>query len=151
VSALILRRAGIGALVVSISAGMTSNLLFLAAFQFRLYMFLEPTLILGSGAIPAELLRWATVLDLFGYYLATAVLAYVWWRQLRPLEPISVRPKESTSCQLPAWPRLAVPQQSGAPINRARPRGPDAGLGVHELWLCSHDSRRRPAAVAVVR
>jgi hypothetical protein len=31
-SALILRRAGIGALVVSISAGMTSNLLFLAAF-----------------------------------------------------------------------------------------------------------------------
>jgi hypothetical protein len=85
VSALILRRAGIGALVVSISAGMTSNLLFLAAFQFRLYMFLEPTLILGSGAIPAELLRWATVLDLFGYYLATAVLAYVWWRQLRPL------------------------------------------------------------------
>ena len=83
VSASILRRAGIGALVVSISAGMTSNLLFLAAFQFRLDRFLEPTLILGSGAIPAELLRWASVLDLFGYYLATAVLAYVLWRQLR--------------------------------------------------------------------
>jgi hypothetical protein len=30
------------------------------------------------------LLRWAAVLDLFGYYLATAVLAYVLWRQLRP-------------------------------------------------------------------
>ena len=66
-SASILRRAGIGALVVSISAGMTSNLLFLEAFQFRLDRFLEPTLILGSGAIPAELLRWASVLDLFGY------------------------------------------------------------------------------------
>ena len=87
-SALILRRAGIGALVVSISAGMTSNLLFLAAFQFRLDRFLDPTLILGSGATPAELLRWAAVLDLFGYYLATAVLAYVLWRQLRPRNPL---------------------------------------------------------------
>ena len=87
-SALILRRAGIAALVVSISAGMTSNVLFLAAFQFRLDMFLEPTLILGSGATPAELLRWAAVLDLFGYYLATAVLAYVLWRQLRPRNPL---------------------------------------------------------------
>jgi hypothetical protein len=36
---------------------MMSNLLFLAAFQFRLDRFLEPTLILGSGAISAELLR----------------------------------------------------------------------------------------------
>ena len=53
-SASILRRAGIGALVVSISAGMTSNLLFLEAFQFRLDRFLEPTLILGSGAIPGR-------------------------------------------------------------------------------------------------
>ena len=57
-------------------------------FSFRLDMFLEPTLILGSGAFPAELLRWAAVLDLFGYYLATAVLAYVLWRQLRPRNPL---------------------------------------------------------------
>ena len=85
---MILRRAGIAALVVSIGAGMTSNVLFLAAFQFRLDMFLEPTLILGSGASPAELLRWAAVLDLFGYYLAMAVLAYVLWRQLRPRNPL---------------------------------------------------------------
>ena len=83
-----LRTVGIGALVVSISAGMASNLLFLAAFQFRLDRFLEPTLILSSGATPAELLRWAAVLDLFGYYLATAVLAYVLWRQLRPRNPL---------------------------------------------------------------
>jgi hypothetical protein len=62
---------------------MSSNLLFLAAFQFRLNRFLEPTLIVASGAIPVELLRWAAVLDLFGYYLAAAVLAYVLWRQLR--------------------------------------------------------------------
>jgi hypothetical protein len=43
------------ALVVSLSAGMISNLLFLAAFQFRLDRFLEPTLILASGATRAEL------------------------------------------------------------------------------------------------
>jgi hypothetical protein len=84
----ILRRTGIAALVVSLSAGMISNLLFLAAFQFRLDRFLEPTLILGSGAISAELLRWAAVLDLFGYYLATAVLAYMLWRHLRPRNPL---------------------------------------------------------------
>jgi hypothetical protein len=41
-----------------------------------------------SGAIPAQLLRWAAVLDLFGYYLAMAVLAYVLWRQLRPRNPL---------------------------------------------------------------
>ena len=85
---MILRRTGIAALVVSLGVGMISNLLFLAAFQFRLDRFLEPTLILGSGATSAELLRWAAVLDLFGYYLATAVLAYVLWRQLRPRNPV---------------------------------------------------------------
>ena len=63
---MILRRTGIAALVVSLSAGMISNLFFLAAFQFRLDRFLEPTLILGSGATSAELLRWAAVLDLLG-------------------------------------------------------------------------------------
>jgi hypothetical protein len=56
-SALIVRRAGIAALVASIGAGMASNVMFLAAFQFRLDMFLEPMLILGSSAIPTELFR----------------------------------------------------------------------------------------------
>jgi hypothetical protein len=60
----------------------------LAAFQFRLDMFLEPTLILSSGATSAQQLRWAAVLDLFGYYLATAVLAYVLWLHLRPRNPL---------------------------------------------------------------
>jgi hypothetical protein len=84
---LILRRTGIAALVVSISLGMASSVVFLAAFQFRFDRFFEPTLILALGATPAELLRWAAVLDLFGYYLATAVLAYVLWRRLRPRNP----------------------------------------------------------------
>jgi hypothetical protein len=67
---------------------MASNVLFLAAFQFRLDRFLEPTRILSSGTTSAELLRWPAVLDLFGYYLATAVLAYVLWRQLCPGNPL---------------------------------------------------------------
>jgi hypothetical protein len=75
---------GTAALVVSISLGMTSNVLLLAAFQFQFDRFFEPTLIVASGRTPAELLRRAAVLDLFGYYLATAVRAYVLWRQLRP-------------------------------------------------------------------
>jgi hypothetical protein len=78
------RTAGIAALSVSLAVGMTSNLLFLAAFQFRLDWFREPRRILGGGATSAELLRWASVLDLIGYYLATAVLAYVLWHWLRP-------------------------------------------------------------------
>jgi hypothetical protein len=81
-SALVLRRAGIAALLVSISAGMTSNVLFAAAYQFR------PDIQVAAGATSAELLRWAAVLDMFGYYLATAVLAYVLWRQLRPRNPV---------------------------------------------------------------
>jgi hypothetical protein len=78
------RTAGIAALCVSLAVGMTSNLLFLAAFQFRLDWFREPTRVLAGGARSAELLRWASVLDLIGYYLATAVLAYVLWQWLRP-------------------------------------------------------------------
>jgi hypothetical protein len=71
-------------LSVSLGVGLTSNVLFLAAFQFHLDWFREPTSVLGAGATSAELLRWASVLDLIGYYLATAVLAYVLWYWLRP-------------------------------------------------------------------
>jgi Domain of unknown function (DUF4386) len=84
--ALTLRTTGIAAVLVSIIAGITSTLLFAAAFQFRADQ--EPTRLLAAGATSAELLRWGSVLDLFGYYLPTAVLAYVLWRQLRPRNPL---------------------------------------------------------------
>jgi hypothetical protein len=83
---LTLRTTGIAALLVSIIAGLTSALLFAAAYQFRIDQ--DPTRLLAAGATSAELLRWGSVLDLFGYYLATAVLAYVLWRQLRPRNPL---------------------------------------------------------------
>lgn len=83
-----LRSVGVGALLVSLGIGVTSNLLFLAAFQFRIAWFLDPVRILGGGTTSAELLRWATAMDLIGYYLAGGVLAYVLWRALRPRNPV---------------------------------------------------------------
>ena len=83
-----IRAVAIGALIVSVAVGMTSNVLFLAAFQFRIDWFLVPTRILGAGGQSAELLRSAAALDLIGYYLATGVLAYALWRMLRPRNPI---------------------------------------------------------------
>jgi hypothetical protein len=78
-----LRATAIGALIAAIGVGMISNVLFLVAFQFRLDWFLEPAMVVGAGATSAELLRWASTLDLIGYYLATGVLAYVLWVVLR--------------------------------------------------------------------
>jgi hypothetical protein len=87
-SRLTIRTVAVGALIVAIGVGITSNVLFLAAFQFRVDWLLEPTRILGAGGTSAELLRWAAALDLIGYYLATGVLAYALWRMLRPRNPI---------------------------------------------------------------
>ena len=83
-----LRTTGIAALLVSIIAGLTSTVLFAAAYQFRPELSQEPTRMVAAGASSAELLRWGAVLDLFGYYLPTAVLAYVLWRQLRSRNPL---------------------------------------------------------------
>jgi hypothetical protein len=83
-----LRTAGIGALLVSLSIGMTSNLLFLSAFQFRLDWFLEPTGILGGGAASARAAAVGGNPRPHRYYLSTAVLAYVLWRHLRPHHPL---------------------------------------------------------------
>jgi hypothetical protein len=65
---------------------MARNVMFLAAFQFRLDWFSETRRILGANSVSAMLLRWRQ-LDVFGYYLATLVLAYVLWRILRPRRP----------------------------------------------------------------
>jgi hypothetical protein len=65
--------------------GSVTGILFLAAFQFRLEWFADPSAMVAAGAGSAELLRWAAVADLFSYYLATGVVAYVVWAALRPL------------------------------------------------------------------
>ena len=82
------RFVAIGALIASLTIGLASNVLFLAAFQFRIDWFLDPLKMISAGPLSAELLRWASVLDLLGYYLATGVLAYALWRVLRPRDPV---------------------------------------------------------------
>jgi hypothetical protein len=82
-----LRQAAIAALLAFFGLGTAAGLLFLAAFRLRLEWFAEPSALVAAGPASAELLRWAAVADLFGYYLATVVVAYVVWTALRPLGP----------------------------------------------------------------
>lgn len=79
-----LRLAGIGALLSTLLLGAVSGVLFLAAFEFRLEWFADPSPMVAAGPQSAGLLRWAAITDLFSYYLATGVLAYVLWTVLRP-------------------------------------------------------------------
>ena len=79
-----MRRAAIGSLLLTVGLGSVGGLLFLAAFQFRLEWFAEPAPLVAAGPAAAELLRWAAIIDLFSYYLATAVVAYGLWTVLRP-------------------------------------------------------------------
>ena len=82
-----LRRAAIAALLVVLGLGSVAGVLFLAAFQFRLEWFADPSAMVAAGPGSAELLRWAAVADLLSWYLAIAVVAYVVWMALRPLGP----------------------------------------------------------------
>jgi hypothetical protein len=79
----VMRRAAIGSLLLTVGLGSVGGLLFLAAFQFRLEWFADPAPLVAAGPTAAELLRWAAIIDLFSYYLATAVVAYVLWTVLR--------------------------------------------------------------------
>lgn len=80
-----LRRVAIGALLIFFGIGSVAGLLFLGAFQLRLEWFADPSAMVAAGGGSAELLRWAAIADLVGYYLATGVVAYVVWTALRPL------------------------------------------------------------------
>ena len=82
-----LRRAAIGALVLTVALGMISNLLFLWAFEFRLDWFIDPARLVGAGPMSPALLRWAALTDLFSYYLPTAVVALALWHVLHPRGP----------------------------------------------------------------
>jgi hypothetical protein len=82
-AALSLRTAGLGALLVSIGVGMTSNLL-------PCGVSVSPGLVSGADADRRCWCDFGGIValgdgaGLIGYYLAPAVLAYVLWRRLRP-------------------------------------------------------------------
>ncbi len=78
-----LRRAGMAGLLVLLALGSVAGILFLAAFQLRLEWFADPSAMVAAGPGSAELLRWAAIADLFSYYLAMGVVAYVVWTAVR--------------------------------------------------------------------
>jgi hypothetical protein len=78
-----LRVAAVAALVVSISLGVVSDVLYAAALQFRPEWFADPAGLVAGGESSAVLLGWAALADLCGYYLPTAVVAVVLWTWLR--------------------------------------------------------------------
>lgn len=83
-----LRVATVLALSAHVGLGAISNLLFLAAFQFRPEWFLDPALVTSGGTISAELFKWAALTDLFSYYLPSAVVALALWIALHPRRPV---------------------------------------------------------------
>lgn len=62
-----LRVATIVGHVMTVGLGALSNLLFLAAFQFRPEWFADPAQIVTGGSTSALLLKWAALTDLFSY------------------------------------------------------------------------------------
>jgi hypothetical protein len=85
---LTLRGATVGALIVTVGLGAVSDLLFLAALQFRPDWFSDPALLVAGGPASADLLHWAALTDLFSYYLPTTVVALALWAALRSRRPI---------------------------------------------------------------
>ena len=86
-----LRGAAAVALIVTVILGAVSNVLFLAAFQFRWDWFADPALLVTGGARSGELLRWASITDLLSYYLPTAIVALALDSALRPRGPLLAR------------------------------------------------------------
>lgn len=82
-----IRVATVVALGMTVGLGALSNLLFLAAFQFRLEWFADPALIVTGGPTSALLFKWAALTDLFSYYLPTGVVALTIWVALRSRGP----------------------------------------------------------------
>jgi hypothetical protein len=82
------RTVTIAALVVTVALGAASDLLFLAALQVRPDWFADPALLVAGGTGSADLLKWAALADLFGYYLPTIVVAVALWATLRDRDPV---------------------------------------------------------------
>jgi hypothetical protein len=85
---LTLRGATVGALIVTVALGVLSDLLFLAALQFRPDWFSDPALLVAGGPASADLLHWAALTDLLSYYLPTTLVALTLWAALRSRRPI---------------------------------------------------------------
>jgi hypothetical protein len=113
-----LRVATVLALSAHVGLGAVSNLLFVAAFQFRPEWFLDPALVVSGGEASAELFKWAALTDLFSYYLPNAVVALALWIALRPRGPVlaSVSTAAALGYVLVGGAGAAVLAMAGAPL-----------------------------------
>ncbi|MBA3779240.1 MAG: hypothetical protein H0X16_08085 [Chloroflexi bacterium] len=73
--------------VVFVVLGTISDLLFVAAFQFRVDWFMDPALAITGGEATATLLRWAALTDLLSYYLPMAPIALALRQLVRHRDP----------------------------------------------------------------
>jgi hypothetical protein len=83
------RLAGVMA-IISAPLAFGSLVLSLAPVDFNVEVFSDMTLFISVGASGANLLRWAWVLDMLGYYLLLAPVAFVLWYWLKPRGPTRV-------------------------------------------------------------
>lgn len=83
-----LRRLALASAILLAALGMVSNLLFAAAFQFRIDWFLDPALAIAGGESSAVLLRWAAVTDLLSYYLPMVPIAIALRVVVREHDPV---------------------------------------------------------------
>jgi hypothetical protein len=67
--------------------GITSNGIYLAAYQFRWDWATDPAQMVAGGSTSAELLKWAALTDLFSFYLPMGVVALALFRALRGRGP----------------------------------------------------------------
>ncbi len=83
------RLAGVMA-IISAPLAFGSLVLSLAPVDFNVEVFSDMALFISVGASGANLLRWAWVLDILGYYLLLAPVAFVLWHWLKPRGPTRV-------------------------------------------------------------
>ncbi len=83
------RLAGVMA-IISAPLAFGSLVLSLAPVDFNVEVFSDMALFISVGASGANLLRWAWVLDILGYYLLLAPVAFILWHWLKPRGPTRV-------------------------------------------------------------
>ena len=83
------RLAGVTA-IISAPLAFGSLVLSLAPVDFNVEVFSDMVLFISVGASGANLLRWAWVLDILGFYLLIAPVAFVLWYWLKPRGPARV-------------------------------------------------------------
>jgi hypothetical protein len=82
-----LGRIAVMSAILFLGLGLISDLLFVAAFQFRVDWFVDPALAVAGGPATSALLRWGALTDMLSYYLPMAPIALALRDRLRGRDP----------------------------------------------------------------